>query len=97
MNIKKQHNYIKFGNEIEELTGCDVRYEALGDKHVHYELSSKGISLGILCYCNEELSFAPFRSFDNRATNEEFIYFKHAPSFDEFTRVLTKLGTLVLD
>ena len=97
MNIKKTHDYIKFGNEVEQLTGCEVKYKLMGDKHAHYEISSKGIPLGILCYCEGELSFAPFRSFDNAATNEEFIYFKHAPSFEEFTRVLVKLGTLVLD
>ena len=99
MEIKKKTNYVKFADKLESLTGCDVRYCIMKDKanHIHYELNKQGVSLGVLCYDEGELSIAPFRSFDNLPTNEEFIYFNTAPQFSDFADVLVKLGSLVLD
>jgi hypothetical protein len=96
LGIKKKANYIEFGNKILEMSGCKGTYEIIGENHFHYELNKNGMVIGILCYDNGDLSFAPFKSFKDRGINNCYISFDLVPSFKDFTETLTKLGELVL-
>lgn len=98
LNIKKKKDYVEFGEKLQEITGCKITLKILsGENHFHYQLDKNNVSLGVLCYIDGELSLAPFKSLNNCGSKDNYIYFKHAPSFKDFTDVLTSLGNLVIE
>lgn len=55
--------------------------------HYHFQLNKDGISLGVLCLDNGEVSFAPFTSLDE-AINKQYISINYMPMLDDFISVL---------
>ena len=83
----KVKNYKVFADMFRRKTGCDVNIKILGANHEHYQLSKDGISLGVLCIDNGEMSFAPFVSHET-AQNDQYINVKYMPMLDDFITVL---------
>lgn len=87
MDIYKVGDYKKFKEELKEKTGCEVIIKIISKDHIHYQLNTDGISLGILCVNNGEASFAPFVTHD-QANNDMYINVQYMPLFDDFIKVL---------
>ena len=87
MDIYKVKNYKTFADELTKKTGCDVTIAVLERNHFHYQLNKMGISLGVLCVNDGEVSFAPFETLES-AKNNQYINVKYAPMFDDFVHVL---------
>lgn len=88
MEIYKVKDYKVFANQLAAKTGCDVSIRLMGKNHTHYQLSKMGLSLGVLCVDNGEISFAPFVTFDT-AKNDQYINAQYLPLFDDFIQLLT--------
>lgn len=88
MEIIKVMNYKAFAEELKKKTGCNVTIKILNDKdHYHFQLDKDGISLGVLCLDNGDVSFAPFVTLDT-AENDQYINVKYMPMLDDFIAVL---------
>ena len=83
MEIKKVMNYKSFGDNLASKTGLDVKIKVIDSykEHYHYQLSKDGISLGILCYNEGNMSFAPFERLNGNFSNDCYIELTYAPSF----------------
>lgn len=88
MEIYKVKDYKAFANQLREKTGCDVFIRLMNKNHTHYQLSKMGVSLGVLCVDEGEVSFAPFVTFDS-ARNDQYINAQNLPLFDDFVELLT--------
>lgn len=88
MEIYKVKNYKVFANQLMEKTGCDVSIRLLSKNHTHYQLSKMGLSLGVLCVDNGEVSFAPFVTHET-ARDDQYINAQNLPLFDDFIQLLT--------
>jgi len=88
MEIYKVKNYKTLAEELANKTGCDIKIQLQRDRdHIHYQLDKMGISLGVLCVNNGEISFAPFERFET-AKNEQYINAKYLPLFEDFVQLL---------
>lgn len=88
MEIYKVKDYKVLANQLAAKTGCDISIRLMGKNHTHYQLSKMGLSLGVLCVDNGEISFAPFVTLDT-AKNDQYINAQHLPLFDDFIQLLT--------
>lgn len=88
MEIYKVKNYKTFAMELERKTGCSVDIRLIEKEHTHYQLSKMGLSLGVLCVDNGEVSFAPFVTHES-ARNDMYINACNLPMFDDFIKLLT--------
>lgn len=88
MEIYKVKDYKVFANQLMDKTGCDVSIRLMGKNHTHYQLNKMGLSLGVLCVDNGEVSFAPFVTLDT-AENDQYINAQNLPLFDDFVQLLT--------
>lgn len=96
MEIFKVKDYKRFANNLEEKTGCTVTIKLIGKNHTHYQLNKHGLSLGVLCVDNGELSFAPFVTHDT-AENDQYINAKYIPLFDDFIELLGTLREMFVE
>lgn len=87
MDIYKVKNYKQFARELESKTKCEVKIKLLEKNHTHYQLNKMGLSLGVLCICNGEVSFAPFVTLDT-ARDDQYIDAQYLPLFDDFVELL---------
>ena len=88
MEIYKVKNYKTFAEELANKTGCDIKIQLQRDRdHIHHQLDKMGISLGVLCVNNGEISFAPFERFDT-VKNEQYINAKYLTLFDDFKQLM---------
>jgi len=96
MEIYKVKNYKAFANQLEEQTGCNITIRLMGKNHTHYQLDKMGLSLGVLCVDNGEVSFAPFVTLDS-AKNDQYINAENLPFFDDFVKVLSVFREMFVD
>lgn len=96
MEIFKVKDYKRFADSLEEKTGCVVTIRLMGKNHTHYQLDKRGLSLGVLCVLNGELSFAPFATLDS-ATDDQYINAKYIPMFDDFVGLLEVLREMFVE
>lgn len=96
MEIFKVKDYKRFADHLEEKTGCEVAIRLLGKNHTHYQLDKRGLSLGVLCVDNGELSFAPFVTHET-AQNDQYINAKYIPLFDDFIELLGTLREMFVE
>lgn len=87
MEIIKVKNYKVFADTLKNKTGCEVNICVLNKDHTHYQLSKDGISLGILCVDQGEVSFAPFVTHET-AKNDQYINVQYLPMLDDLIHVL---------
>ena len=88
MEIMKVKNYKVFAETLKKNTGCEVNIKLMDSKdHIHYQLSKDGISLGILCVDDGEVSFAPFVTHET-VINSQYINVKYMPMLEDFIKVL---------
>lgn len=87
MEIVKVKNYKVFAETLKAKTGCEVKIQIIAKEHTHYQLSKDGISLGVLCIDNGEVSFAPFVTHET-VKNEQYINVKYMPMLDDFISLL---------
>lgn len=88
MEIMKVKNYRVFAEMLKKKTGCDVVIKIMREKdRFHFQLNKDGISLGVLCLCSGEASFAPFVTHET-AKDEQFINVNYMPMFNDFIGVL---------
>lgn len=92
----KVKNYKAFAETLKKKTDCEVNIKLMNDtNHVHYQLSKDGISLGILCINNGEVSFAPFSTHEN-VQNDQYINVRYMPMLDDFICVLKVFSELFI-
>jgi len=96
MEIYKVKDYKRFANDLEEKTGCSVSIRLMGKNHTHYQLNKRGLSLGVLCVQDGELSFAPFVTHET-AQNEQYINATYIPLFDDFIELLGAFREMFLE
>lgn len=96
MEIYKVKNYKVFATQLEDRTGCDVLIRLMGKNHTHYQINKMGLSLGVLCVDNGDVSFAPFVTLDS-AKNEQYISAQNLPLFDDFVDLLTVFREMFVD
>lgn len=88
MEIMKVKNYKVFAEKLKKKTGCDIVIKIMaGKEHFHFQLSKDGISLGVLCLCSGEASFAPFVTHET-VKDDQFINVKYMPMLNDFIGVL---------
>ena len=88
MEIYKVKNYKVLANQLMDKTGCDVSVRLMDRNHTHYQLNKMGLSLGVLCVDEGEVSFAPFVTLDT-AEDDQYISAQNLPLFDDFIQLLT--------
>lgn len=88
MKIIKVGNFKKYAEELRTQTGCTTEIEVLGKDHVHYQLNKDGISLGVLCINEGDVTFAPFVRLDT-ARDEQYIDMQYMPLFDDLAKLFT--------
>lgn len=96
MEIFKVKDYKRFADSLEDKTGCVVTIRLMGKNHTHYQLDKRGLSLGVLCVDNGELSFAPFVTLDS-AQNDQYINAKYIPLLDDFIGLLGVLREMFVE
>lgn len=96
MEIYKVKNYKVFADQLKNTTGCDVSIKLIAKNHTHYQLNKMGLSLGVLCVNNGEVSFAPFVTHET-AENDQYINVQHFPLFDDFVQLLTVFHSMFVD
>lgn len=96
MEIYKVKNYKAFAKQLEEKTGCNVTIQVIGKDHTHYQLNKMGISLGVLCVDQGEVSFAPFVT-HNTARDSQYINAENLPLFDDFVSLLLTFRDMFVD
>lgn len=96
MEIYKVKNYKVFANQLKDRTGCDVSIRLMGKNHNHFQLNKMGLSLGVLCVDNGEVSFAPFVTLDT-AQNDQYINAQNLPLFDDFIQLLTTFQEMFVE
>lgn len=96
MEIYKVKNYKVFANQLKDKTGCDVSIRLIGKNHTHFQLDKMGMSLGVLCVYNGEVSFAPFVTLDT-AQNDQYINAQNLPLFDDFIQLLTTFQEMFVE
>lgn len=91
MEVVKFKNYKAFAEELKTKTGCDnVNIKLMsGNNHYHFQLDKMGVPIGIVCYDNGNISFAPFVSHET-AHNEQYISMNKFPMLEEL------IGTMVV-
>lgn len=87
MEIMKVKNYKTFAEMLKRKTGCEINIKLMSKNHIHYQLSKDGLSIGILCIDEGEVSFAPFSTHEN-VNNEQYINVQYMPLLDDFISVL---------
>lgn len=88
MEIIKIKNYKVFAETLKKRTKCNVTIRIMeGKEHYHFQLDKDGISLGVLCLDDVDVSFAPFVTLDT-AENDQYINVKYMPMLDDFISVL---------
>lgn len=88
MEIIKIKNYKVFAETLKKRTKCNVTIRIMkGKEHYHFQLDKDGISLGVLCLDDGDVSFAPFVTLDT-AENDQYINVKYMPMLDDFISVL---------
>lgn len=96
MEIYKVKNYKVFADQLKDMTGCDVSIKLIAKNHTHYQLDKMGLSLGVLCVDNGEVSFAPFVTHET-AENNQYINVQNFPLFDDFVQLLTVFHSMFVD
>lgn len=96
MEIYKVKDYKVFANQLAQKTGCNVTIKLMGKNHTHYQLDKMGLSLGVLCVDNGEVSFAPFVTLDT-AQNDQYINAQNLPLFDDFVQLLTTFREMFVE
>lgn len=96
MEIYKVKNYKVFADQLKKTTGCDVSIKLIAKNHTHYQLNKMGLSLGVLCVDNGEVSFAPFVTHET-AKDDQYINVQNFPLFDDFVQLLTVFHSLFVD
>lgn len=88
MEIIKVKNYKVFAETLKKKTGCEVIIKIMAGKdHYHFQLNKDGISLGVLCLNQGEVSFAPFVT-HTTAQNDQYINVQYMPMLEDFIGVL---------
>lgn len=96
-NINKIKNYKQFAEMLEGKTGCSIKIKIIERNHIHYQLNDKnGLSLGVLCVYDENVSFAPLTTHED-ATDEQYITGFHIVQFDELAKLLYVLKEMFVD
>lgn len=88
--VEKVIDYKAFAELLEERTGCSIEIEVKDrkGKHIHFQLNDKyNMSLGVLCICDGEASFAPFATHKS-VSNEQYINIHHMVQRDDFVKIL---------
>ena len=83
-------NYKQFADILEKKTDCSIKINIVDKcgKHIHYQLNDKyGMSLGVLCIDNGDVSFAPFVTHET-AQNDQYINMRYMVQFDDFIKIL---------
>lgn len=96
MEIYKVKDYKVFANQLMDKTGCDVSIRLMGKNHTHYQFNKMGLSLGVLCVDDGEVSFAPFVTLDT-AENDQYINAQNLPLFDDFVQLLTTFREMFVE
>lgn len=99
MKLKKVINYKEIAKEIEIATGMNVSVKIMkGKDHFHFGLTDENeLPIGIVCYDEGKLSFAPFRKLDDNINDAEYINFVYAPLTNAFLKTFKALSDLVLN
>lgn len=87
MEMYKVKDYKSFAIELEKQTGCEIKIRVIGKNHTHFQLDKMGVSLGVLCICCGEVSFAPFTTLDLQR-DDMFINVRYFPMLDDFVHLL---------
>lgn len=98
MEVVKFKNYKVFAEELKEKTGCDsVEIKIMTtNNHYHFQLNKMGIAIGVVCYDNGNISFAPFVSHDT-AHNEQYIAMNKFPMLEELIATMTTLRDMFME
>lgn len=88
MEIMKVKDYKSFADTLAKASGCKVIIKLMpGKDHVHYQLEKTGISLGVLCINQGDVSFAPFVTHSTVA-DSQFINIRFFPFIDDFVDLM---------
>lgn len=97
MEVVKFKNYKKFAEELKEKTNCDdVNIKILENNHYHFQLNKMGIAIGIVCYDNGKISFAPFVNHDT-VHNEQYISMNKFPMLEELIATMAALRDMFME
>lgn len=87
MDILKVKDCKTFAKRLEESSGCKVTLKILNKDHIHYQFEKSGISLGVLCINQDQVSFAPFVTHET-AKNEQYLNIQFFPFIDDLIDLL---------
>ena len=98
MEVVKFKNYKKFAEELKEKTGCDnVNIKIMnGNNHYHFQLNKMGIAIGIVCYDNNVITFAPFADHET-VHNEQYISINKFPMLEELIATMNVLRDMFME
>ena len=100
MDIKKIKNYKELAAKFKEITKCDeVKIRVMsGHNHYHFGMIKDGMPIATICYCDGEISVAPFmRVEDSSSSGDEWINVNKLPIFDDFVILMNGLKEFVVD
>lgn len=96
MEFKKVQNYLHFGERIKShLEVEEIKITKISKMHYHYELFIKGLSLGVLCYNQGEITFSPFDLRNTKNSNMAgYIDSDWLPLFPYMAVIFERITTL---
>lgn len=87
MDILKVKDWKTFAKRLEESSGYKITLKILNEDHVHYQFEKSGISLGVLCINQGQVSFAPFVTHET-AKDEQYLNIQFFSLIDDLNNLL---------
>ena len=95
--VNKIKSYKKFADSLKQETGFNIKTDIVEHNHFHFQFTdSYGLSLGVLCVNDGNLSFAPLVTLES-AQNGEYIDFDKLPQFGDLSKLFTIFESLFLE